>query len=131
MKLIEIHSVILERVKGKLEDRVPVYDFLPEKERPPWVVLGELNYSFPENLSSATVNGYAIVQKIHIVTEAEKKDFVIKIKKRILNSLDDLEIEGVYILRQRFIGGSVSETENGLFYAEINFELWIQEQEEW
>jgi len=128
MKLIEIHDEIFNRIEKALGEKVPVYDYLPEDERPPWVVLGKMVYNFPDTLASATAAGYVVTQKIHIVTEAEAKDFAIQIKKRIFKALEDgLKVEGLHILRQRFTGGEVSETEDRLYYAEVDFELWLQE----
>jgi len=128
MKLIKIHDEIFERVEKALGEKVSVYDYLPETERPPWVVLGKMRYSFPDTLASASAVGYTVTQKIHIVTTAEGVDFAIQIKQRIFNALsNELQIEGIHILRQRFTGGEVSETEDRLFYAEVDFELWAQE----
>lgn len=126
MKLIEVHEAVYNRLDEVVE--IPIWDYVPPDERPPFLVMRKTAFSFPENLATKTDEGYAVQQDILVVTEAREKHQAIEILTKIKNSLSEpLEIEGVMLYSQRFLDGEVYEQEDGLFLAETGIGLWVED----
>lgn len=133
MRLIETHESIYTKVTESLAElpQVTVWDYLPVDVRPPYVVLGKLDFEFTESLGSKTGGSYKVVQKIHVVTIAQEKFLAAKIIQKIKNALEELvEVEETTVLEQKVLGGMVEETADEEFYGEINVELWLDDDEE-
>lgn len=133
MKLIETHEAIYTRVVESLAElsEVTVWDYLPVDIRPPYVVLGKLDFEFPDSLGSKTGGSYKVVQKIHVITTAQEKLLAAKIIQTIKNALDEfVDVEETTVLEQKVLGGMIEETADEEFYGEMNVELWLDDDEE-
>ncbi|RHK04270.1 hypothetical protein DW084_16345 [Enterococcus casseliflavus] len=133
MKLIETHEAIYTQVEESLAElpEVTVWDYLPVDIRPPYVVLGKLDFEFPDSLGSKTGGSYKVVQKIHVVTTAQEKLLAAKIIQIIKNALDEfVDVEETTVLEQKVLGGMIEETADEEFYGEMNVELWLDDDEE-
>lgn len=129
MNLIAAHEAIYERlevIKG-----VTIWDYLPSDESPPYIVLGKMSFEFLDLLAAKDMTGYVLTQKIHVVTKTQEKHQAIEIINQIKKLLEpELEIEGSFLMKQLLKSGSVEETEDELFYAETNIEIWLEDDEE-
>ncbi|MBX9115917.1 hypothetical protein [Enterococcus casseliflavus] len=133
MKLIETHEAVYTQVAESLAElpEVTVWDYLPVDIRPPYIVLGKLDFEFPDSLGSKTGESYKVVQKIHVVTTAQEKLLAAKIIQKIKNALDNyVEVEATTVLEQKVLGGMIEETADEEFYGEMNVELWLDDDEE-
>ncbi|MBV6372491.1 hypothetical protein HIU98_15735 [Enterococcus casseliflavus] len=133
MKLIETHESIYDQVAESLAElpEVTVWDYLPVEIRPPYVVMGKLDFEFPDSLGSKTGGSYKVVQKIHVVTTAQEKLLAAKIIQKIKTALDEfVEVEETTVLEQKVLGGMIEETADEEFYGEMNVELWLDDDEE-
>ena len=133
MKLIETHEAIYTQVVESLAElpEVTVWDYLPVDIRPPYAVLGKLDFEFPDSLGSKTGGSYKVVQKIHVVTTAQEKLLAAKIIQIIKNALDEfVDVEETTVLEQKVLGGMIEETADEEFYGEMNVELWLDDDEE-
>ncbi|VTT35859.1 Uncharacterised protein [Enterococcus casseliflavus] len=133
MKLIETHEAVYNQVAESLVElpEVTVWDYLPIDIRPPYVVLGKLDFEFPDSLGSKTGGSYKVVQKIHVITTAQEKLLAAKIIQKIKTTLDEfVEIEDTTVLEQKVLGGMIEETADEEFYGEMNVELWLDDDEE-
>lgn len=133
MRLIETHEAVYNQVAESLVElpEVTVWDYLPVDIRPPYVVLGKLDFEFPDSLGSKTGGSYKVVQKIHVVTTAQEKLLAAKIIQTIKNALDEfVDVEETTVLEQKVLGGMIEETADEEFYGEMNVELWLDDDEE-
>lgn len=133
MRLIETHESIYTQVAESLAElvEVTVWDYLPVDVRPPYVVMGKLDFEFPDSLGSKTGGSYKVVQKIHVVTTAQEKLLATKIIQKIKTALDEfIDVEGTTVLEQKVLGGMIEETADEEFYGEMNVELWLDDDEE-
>jgi len=128
MKLMETHEAVFNRATETLEGIVEVWDYLPANLPTPFVVLGRLSIDFPNSLITKTGEGYALTQKIHVVTKAMEKhkaaDILVKIKKAFD---EELSIEGATVLLQQPKSGYVEETADAEFYGELDVEIWLED----
>ena len=129
MKLTEAHQAIYDVLKPVLAKKdIKIYDYLDLDESRPHVIMGKMKFQFPDGLAGKGFSNYEITQKIEIVTETEEKHQAIEIMHAIQTALEEpLQVEGAYNMRQNVIGGEVSEAENALFLAELDFNMWLQD----
>jgi len=128
MKLLEIKEAIYDRLESVLD--VGIYDYLPSEERPPFVVMEEMEFDFPDHLSSKFDEAYLVQQALVVVTEAEGKYQAVEIVKKIKKAFGKfLEIEGELPISQKLMKGKIYEADDGLYIARTGVELWMEEEE--
>lgn len=131
MNLINFHDAIFNRIRENVDPQIKIFDYLPPKENPPFVVIGKTTYDPTEDLETKDMEGYVINQRITIVTEARERHKAVGALKQIRNSLkEDLSIEGSFLLRQKLRGGEVEETEDAFYIASVNADFWLLDEEE-
>lgn len=131
MKVIEFHDALYDRIRTTVDKRIPLYDYLPPSEPLPIIVLAEAKAEETEELASKCGNGYAITQKIVIATRTKEKRFALSIFKQIQQALEtELEVDGAFNLRQKFLNMEIVETSDAKYYCETNFEIWLLDKEE-
>jgi len=128
MRLIEAHDAIYERITEALEGIASAWDYLPKTEKPPFVVVGRMDFDFSNSLATKTSVGYTVTQKMHVVTTAREKHKAVEILRKTKEALAyPLVVEGTTVLRQNVTTGLVEETADEEFYGEMNLLLWLED----
>jgi len=129
MRLIEAHKAIHKRVEPAL-DGLKLLDYLPAEQRPPFALMAGMEFSFADGMTTKLSTGYTVSQKIVIATKTREKFKAIQVMNKIIEALSNpLEIDGADVLRQFVTNGEVKEISDEDFYAELNFNLWLEDKE--
>ena len=120
-KLFEAQEAMFKRLNEHVE--YPVYDYVPEESKFPYVVLGRV-YSTPER--TKTTDGERIEATIDVWSRSKGKKETISIIKNIEAALsEDLTVEGAFLLDQKVNSREVLEEVSSLYHGTITFELLL------
>jgi len=126
MKLSDVQAKVFEVLnEGFEEEGYWVGDTISEDVPKPYIYLGAIE-SVPHR--TKTTDGRCVTQSIQAYSNFDGKEEMFCITEKIEHLLSqEMEIEGVFVLKSEVAHVAIEETETGIIEGQMTFEILIQE----